>query len=417
MPSALPIADPAPADGLITPWAAAGSAAGPGAGPTAGDVPFGVYVHVPFCRVRCGYCDFNTYTASELRGVRRDDYAGHAVREIEWAATVLDGSGVPRRPVSTVFFGGGTPTMLPASDLAMILRAIDDTWGILPGAEVTTEANPDSVDAASLETLRAGGFNRISYGMQSAVPHVLATLDRTHDPLRVPVVVDLAKQQGLDVSLDLIYSTPGESLADWRTSLDVAIACEPDHVSAYSLIVEDGTAMGRMVARGELPAPDDDLAADMYELADQVLGDAGYSWYEVSNWARGDAHASRHNLSYWKGHDWWGVGPGAHSAVAGTRWWNVKHPAAYANRVLSGESPAAGRETIDDETRYVERLLLAARVRGELATSEIRQEARGRVAGLIARGLVDGSAAVRGRIDLTLQGRLLADAVVRELLD
>jgi putative oxygen-independent coproporphyrinogen III oxidase len=417
MPSALPIADPAPADGLITPWAAAGSAAGPGAGPTAGDVPFGVYVHVPFCRVRCGYCDFNTYTASELRGVRRDDYAGHAVREIEWAATVLDRSGVPRRPVSTVFFGGGTPTMLPASDLAMILRAIDDTWGILPGAEVTTEANPDSVDAASLETLRAGGFNRISYGMQSAVPHVLATLDRTHDPLRVPVVVDLAKQQGLDVSLDLIYSTPGESLADWRTSLDAAIACEPDHVSAYSLIVEDGTAMGRMVARGELPAPDDDLAADMYELADQVLGNAGYSWYEVSNWARGDAHASRHNLSYWKGHDWWGVGPGAHSAVAGTRWWNVKHPAAYANRVLSGESPAAGRETIDDETRYVERLLLAARVRGELATSEIRQESRGRVAGLIARGLVDGSAAVRGRIDLTLQGRLLADAVVRELLD
>lgn len=417
MPSALPIADPAPADGLITPWAAAGSTAGPGAAPAAGDVPFGVYVHVPFCRVRCGYCDFNTYTASELRGVRRDDYAGHAVREIEWAATVLDRSGVPRRPVSTVFFGGGTPTMLPASDLAMILRAIDDTWGILPGAEVTTEANPDSVDATSLQTLREGGFNRISYGMQSAVPHVLATLDRTHDPLRVPVVVDLAKQQGLDVSLDLIYSTPGESLNDWRTSLDSAIACEPDHVSAYSLIVEDGTAMGRMVARGELPAPDDDLAADMYELADQVLGDAGYSWYEVSNWARGDAHASRHNLSYWKGHDWWGVGPGAHSAVAGTRWWNVKHPAAYANRVLSGESPAAGRETIDDETRYVERLLLAARVRGELATSEIRQEARGRVAGLIARGLVDGSAAVRGRIDLTLQGRLLADAVVRELLD
>lgn len=417
MPSALPIADPAPADGLITPCAAAGSTAGPGAAPAAGDVPFGVYVHVPFCRVRCGYCDFNTYTASELRGVRRDDYAGHAVREIEWAATVLDRSGVPRRPVSTVFFGGGTPTMLPASDLAMILRAIDDTWGILPGAEVTTEANPDSVDASSLQTLREGGFNRISYGMQSAVPHVLATLDRTHDPLRVPVVVDLAKQQGLDVSLDLIYSTPGESLADWRTSLDAALACAPDHVSAYSLIVEDGTAMGRMVARGELPAPDDDLAADMYELADQVLGDAGYSWYEVSNWARGDAHASRHNLSYWKGHDWWGVGPGAHSAVAGTRWWNVKHPAAYANRVLSGASPAAGREVIDDETRYVERLLLAARVRGELATSEIRQEARGRVAGLIARGLLDGSAAVRGRIDLTLQGRLLADAVVRELLD
>ncbi|MDR6572636.1 oxygen-independent coproporphyrinogen-3 oxidase [Curtobacterium sp. 320] len=405
MPSALPIADPAPADGLLSPAA------------SAGDVPFGVYVHVPFCRVRCGYCDFNTYTASELRGVRRDDYAGHAVQEIRFAADVLDRSGVPRRPASTVFFGGGTPTMLPASDLVMILRAIDDTWGILPGAEVTTEANPDSVDESSLATLRAGGFTRVSYGMQSAVPHVLATLDRTHDPERVPLVVDAAKQQGLDVSLDLIYSTPGESLDDWRTSLDAALACAPDHVSAYSLIVEDGTAMGRMVARGELPAPDDDLAADMYELADQVLGDAGYSWYEVSNWSRGDHHASRHNLSYWKGHDWWGVGPGAHSAVAGTRWWNVKHPAAYANRVLQGESPAAGRETLDDETRYVERVLLAARVRGELATSELGQEARGRVAGLIARGLVDGSAAVRGRIELTLRGRLLADAVVRELLD
>jgi oxygen-independent coproporphyrinogen-3 oxidase len=410
MPSALPIADPAPADGLLSP------------GPGAGDVPFGVYVHVPFCRVRCGYCDFNTYTASELRGVRRDDYAVHAVREIEWAAEVLDRSGVPRRPVSTVFFGGGTPTMLPASDLAMILRAIDDTWGILPGAEVTTEANPDSVDASALATLRAGGFNRVSYGMQSAVPHVLATLDRTHDPLRVPQVVDLAKQQGLDVSLDLIYSTPGESLDDWRASLDAAIACEPDHVSAYSLIVEDGTAMGRAVKRGALPAPDDDLAADMYELADQVLGDAGYGWYEVSNWARGDEHVSRHNLSYWKGHDWWGIGPGAHSSVAGTRWWNVKHPAAYANRVLAAESPAAGRETLDDETRYVERLLLAARVRGELRTDEIRQEARGRVAGLIARGLVDGRSALGtagrpGRLELTLQGRLLADAVVRDLLD
>ncbi|MBT2503945.1 radical SAM family heme chaperone HemW [Curtobacterium sp. ISL-83] len=405
MPSALPIADPAPRDGLITP------------GPDAGAVPFGVYVHVPFCRVRCGYCDFNTYTASELRGVRRDDYAGHAVREIEWAATVLDRSGVPRRPVSTVFFGGGTPTMLPASDLVMILRAIDDTWGILPGAEITTEANPDSVDAESIATLQRGGFTRMSYGMQSAVPHVLATLDRTHDPLRVPVVVDLAKQQGLDVSLDLIYSTPGESLADWRTSLDAAVACAPDHVSAYSLIVEDGTAMGRAVSRGELPAPDDDLAADMYDLADEVFGAAGYSWYEVSNWSRGPEHASRHNLSYWKGHDWWGVGPGAHSSVAGTRWWNVKHPAPYANRVLDRVSPAAGRETLDAETRYVERVLLAARVRGELTTSELRQEARGRVAGLIARGLVDGSAAVRGRIDLTRTGRLLADAVVRELLD
>jgi oxygen-independent coproporphyrinogen-3 oxidase len=405
MPSALPIADPAPADGLLVP------------GPDAGAVPFGVYVHVPFCRVRCGYCDFNTYTASELRGVRRDDYAGHALAEIRFAASVLERSGVPARPVSTVFFGGGTPTMLPASDLVMILDAIRTTWGILPGAEITTEANPDSVDADALHALAEGGFTRVSFGMQSAVPHVLRTLDRTHDPERVPLVVDAARAEGLDVSLDLIYSTPGESLDDWRRSLDAAIGYGPDHVSAYSLIVEDGTAMGRAVSRGELPAPDDDLAADMYELADEVLADAGYGWYEVSNWARGDEHASRHNLSYWKGHDWWGVGPGAHSAVAGTRWWNVKHPAAYAGRVLEGVSPAAGRETLDAETRYVERVLLAARVRGELGTAELRPEARERVAGLIGRGLVDGRAALAGRIELTRSGRLLADAVVRDLLD
>jgi oxygen-independent coproporphyrinogen-3 oxidase len=404
MPSALPIADPAPSDGLIVPRDGVG------------DVPFGVYVHVPFCRVRCGYCDFNTYTASELRGVRRDDYAGHAVREIEFARSVLDRSGVPPRPVSTVFFGGGTPTMLPASDLVMILKAIDDTWGILPGAEITTEANPDSVDEDAVSTLAEGGFTRMSYGMQSAVPHVLQTLDRTHDPDRVPMVVALAKAQSLDVSLDLIYSTPGESLDDWRTSLDAAVACEPDHLSAYSLIVEDGTAMGRAVSRGELPAPDDDLAADMYELADQVLGDAGYSWYEVSNWARGPLHASRHNLSYWKSYDWWGVGPGAHSSVGGTRWWNVKHPAAYASRVLADVSPAAGRETIDDETSYVERVMLAIRVRGELPVSALRAPARQQVAGLIARGLLDGRAALGGVLELTLQGRLLADAVVRDLL-
>ncbi|MFZ7087807.1 radical SAM family heme chaperone HemW [Curtobacterium sp. RRHDQ10] len=405
MPSALPIADPAPADGLVTPV--------DGLAP----VPFGVYVHVPFCRVRCGYCDFNTYTASELRGVRRDDYAGHALRELAFARQTLERSGVAPRPVSTVFFGGGTPTMLPAEDLVAVLRAIDDTWGILPDAEVTTEANPDSVDADALATLHRGGFTRISFGMQSAVPHVLATLDRTHDPDRVPLVVRAAREEGLDVSLDLIYSTPGESLADWQTSLDAAIACEPDHVSAYALIVEDGTKMGRDVAKGILPAPDDDVAADMYEAADARLGAAGYGWYEVSNWARGDEHASRHNLSYWKGHDWWGVGPGAHSSVAGTRWWNVKHPAAYADRVLADVSPAAGRETLDAETRYVERVLLAARVRGELRTSELRDPARERIGGLIARGLVDGRAALAGRIDLTLTGRLLADAVVRELLD
>ena len=405
MPSALPIADPAPADGHIDPR------------PGAGAVPFGVYVHVPFCRVRCGYCDFNTYTAQELRGVRRDDYAGHVLRELEFAARVLDRSGLPPRPVSTVFFGGGTPTMLPAADLGMVLRRIDTLWGLEAGAEITTEANPDSVDRNAMSELASSGFTRMSFGMQSAVPRVLATLDRTHEPERVPIVVGEAKALGLDVSLDLIYSTPGESLADWETSLEAAIACSPDHISAYSLIVEEGTALGRDVARGVIEPPDDDLAADMYELADERLERAGYSWYEVSNWARGPEHASRHNLAYWRSHDWWGAGPGAHSSVGGTRWWNVKHPAAYAAAVLDDRSPAAGREVLSAETRIVERVLLATRVRGELRLAELSSDARERIAGLIGRGLVDGRAALGGLLVLTLRGRLLADAVVRELLD
>jgi coproporphyrinogen III oxidase-like Fe-S oxidoreductase len=425
MPSALPIADPAPLDGLLPASVVEGADAR----------NLGVYIHVPFCRVRCGYCDFNTYTSDELRGAKRDDYASQAVAEIHKAEHVLARVGLPARAVSTVFFGGGTPTLLPASDLARLLGTVVDAWGLEPGAEVTTEANPDSVDLDYLLALKAAGFTRVSFGMQSAVPRVLATLERTHDPERVPLVVEWAREAGLDVSLDLIYGTPGESLADWRASLDHAIAQQPDHISAYALIVEDGTKLARQIRRGEVAQPDDDLAADMYELADAVLADAGYRWYEVSNWARASAvagpiesqspefhqgdgaeHRSRHNLAYWQGHDWWGVGPGAHSHVGGVRWWNVKHPAAYADRIAAGQSPAAGRETLDDETRRVERVLLAVRIREGLALNELTAEGRTAVAGLIADELVDARAAFAGRIQLTLRGRLLADAVVRRLL-
>jgi putative oxygen-independent coproporphyrinogen III oxidase len=406
MPSALPLADPAPLDGLLPPSVAEG----------ASTRNLGVYLHVPFCRVRCGYCDFNTYTAAEVRGVRQSDYASEAVAEVTLAGTVLAASGAPARPASTVFFGGGTPTLLPANDLARMLGAVRDTFGLLPGAEVTTEANPDSVDAAYLERLAEAGFTRVSFGMQSAVPHVLATLERTHDPERIPHVVRWARDAGLQVSLDLIYGTPGESLDDWRASVDQALAQQPDHVSAYSLIVEPGTKMARQIKRGEVAEPDEDLQADMYELADALLADAGYEWYEVSNWAR-EGRVSRHNLAYWQGHDWWGVGPGAHSHVGGVRWWNVKHPAAYADRMHAGVSPAAGRETLDAETREVERVLLATRVRGGLETATLTAAARTAVAGLIADGLVEPAAALRGSIVLTLQGRLLADAVVRRLLD
>ena len=412
MPSALPLADAAPADGALPASVVVGAA----------ERNFGVYLHVPFCRVRCGYCDFNTYTSDELRGAKRTDYAGQAIAELALARDILRRAELPDRPASTVFFGGGTPTMLPVTDLAAMLAAVADTWGLVHRAEITTEANPDSVDATYLRSLADAGFTRVSFGMQSAVPHVLATLERTHDPERVPLVVEWAREAGLEVSLDLIYGTPGESLDDWRASLEHAIAQHPDHLSAYSLIVEDGTKLARQIRRGEVAQPDEDLQADMYELADALLGAAGYGWYEVSNWSRefsGDftEHRSRHNLAYWQGHDWWGIGPGAHSHVGGVRWWNVKHPAAYADRIGAGLSPAAGRETLDDETRRVESVLLGTRIRDGLVIAQLSPSSRTAIAGLIGNGLVDGASAIRGSLVLTLRGRLLADAVVRRLLE
>ena len=405
MPSALPIADPAPLDGSLPASVRVGVEAR----------RLGVYLHVPFCRVRCGYCDFNTYTSDELRGARRADFAGQAAAELRLADAVLRRAGLPAREASTVFFGGGTPTLLPAADLAAMLEAVRESVGLAADAEVTTEANPDSVDAAYLLRLREAGFTRVSFGMQSAVPRVLATLDRTHDPDRIPLVVRWAREAGLQVSLDLIYGTPGERLDDWRASLEAVLREAPDHVSAYALIVEDGTKLAARIRRGELPAPSDDLQADQYELADRMLADAGYEWYEVSNWARSSQHRSTHNLAYWQGHDWWGVGPGAHSHVGGVRWWNVKHPAAYADRIAAGHSPAAGRETLDDDARRLETVLLGVRLRDGLPIHGL--PGRAAVAGLIADGLVDAAAAFAGRIRLTLRGRLLADAVVRRLTE
>ncbi|QDG63428.1 radical SAM family heme chaperone HemW [Pseudarthrobacter sp. NIBRBAC000502771] len=407
MPSTLPLGDPAPSDGLLPAQAADGAAAR----------AFGLYVHIPFCAVRCGYCDFNTYTATELGGgASQDAYAQTAVSEVSLAARVMTRSGLPERKLSTVFFGGGTPTLLPADDLALILRAAIDRWGIEDGAEVTTEANPDSVTPESLAVLKEAGFTRVSFGMQSAVPHVLKVLDRTHTPSRVPQVVQWAREAGLDVSLDLIYGTPGESLADWRHSLETALSYQPDHISAYALIVEDGTKLAAQMRRGEVPGIDDDDHADKYELADQLITDAGLGWYEVSNWARSPEHACRHNLAYWRGDDWWGIGPGAHSHVGGVRWWNVKHPSAYANRLSQGHSPAAGRETLDAGTRNMERVMLEARLQSGLEVSALSAGGRHQVAGLIADGLVEPAAAFKGRLVLTLKGRLLADAVVRRVL-
>jgi oxygen-independent coproporphyrinogen-3 oxidase len=375
---------------------------------------FGVYIHVPFCRVRCGYCDFNTYTAEELRGTRRDDYPGSVREEIALARGVLNGLG-PLRPAQTVFFGGGTPTLLPGDALATMLDGVRDTFGIAPDAEVTVEANPDTVTDALAVRLAAAGVTRLSIGMQSAVPEVLATLDRTHQLANVATAVRAARAAGLDVSVDLIYGAPGETLDQWRESVETALALGTDHLSAYALIVEEGTPLARRIRRGELHAPSDDLQADMYELVDELAAQAGLEWYEVSNWARGDAHRSRHNLAYWRGTDWWGFGPGAHSHVGGVRWWNVKHPAAYAQRLAAGHSPAAAREVPDAEATHLERVLLRSRIREGLDLDELSMDGRESVAQLIADGLVDPAAAIHGRIVLSRTGRLLADAVVRAL--
>ncbi|RBO72370.1 MULTISPECIES: radical SAM family heme chaperone HemW [unclassified Microbacterium] len=401
----LPLGDPAPADGRL-----------PADLRIDEHVPFSAYLHIPFCTVRCGYCDFNTYTSTELRGAKQEDYASTLIAEIALARRVLDDAGA-LRPMDTVFFGGGTPTLLPAGDLARMLGAATDAFGLAAGAEVTVEANPDTVTPEVAHTLARAGVTRMSVGMQSAVPHVLAALDRTHRPENVRTAVAAAKDAGLAVSVDLIYGAPGESLADWQASLDAALALEPDHISAYALIIEDGTKLARQIRRGEVPTPDDDLQADMYELADGRLAAGGFDWYEVSNWARTPDRRSRHNLAYWRGNDWWGFGPGAHSHVAGLRWWNVKHPAAYAQRLAASESPAAGTERPDDDSRTLERILLLSRIREGIAIDEVPRANRSRVAGLIADGLVEPLAALQGRVQLTLRGRLLADAVVRELTD
>jgi oxygen-independent coproporphyrinogen-3 oxidase len=405
MPSTLPDGDPAPPGGELPDTALE----------RIGDSDFGVYIHVPFCATRCGYCDFNTYTAVELGGgASQASYADTAVAELDLARRVL---GDRTRAVSTVFFGGGTPTLLPAADLVRLLHHVDGMFGLAADAEITTEANPESVTPHSLATLRAGGFTRVSFGMQSVIPHVLETLDRRHTPGRAAAAVAEARAAGFEqVSLDLIYGTPGESDDDWRASLAAAIDTGVDHVSAYSLIVEPGTRLAARVSRGELPMTDDDVLADRYEIADEQFETAGLQWYEVSNWARGPAAQARHNLLYWTGGDWWGIGPGAHSHVAGIRWWNVKHPRDYAARLAEAESPAAARETLTDRQRAVERIMLALRVRSGLPLASLG--AGGQLAGrdAVDRGLLDPDAHEDGRAVLTRRGRLLADAVVRDLL-
>jgi oxygen-independent coproporphyrinogen-3 oxidase len=363
---------------------------------------------------RCGYCDFNTYTAAELGpGAARESYADTVLAEIRLARRVL---GDVDLPVRTLFVGGGTPTLLPPGDLGRVIDAIRAEFGFADSAEITTEANPETVDAASLHGLRAAGFTRVSYGMQSVRPHVLRVLDRTHTPERVPRVVRWAREAGFEhVNLDLIYGTPGESDDDWRASIEAVLAAGVDHVSAYALILEAGTRLAARVRRGELAAPDDDVMADRYLMVDEMLGAHGFAWYEISNWAAGPDARCRHNVLYWTGADWWGAGPGAHSHVGGTRWWNVKHPAVYAARLAAGGSPAHAREVLADADRRIERIMLELRL-AEGCPLDLLDEAGEKAAErAVADGLLDAGAHRRGRAVLTVRGRLLADAVVRDL--
>lgn len=387
-----PEGSPAPADGSLSEVALE----------TLSSADFGVYVHVPFCTTRCGYCDFTTYTPSELEGTGTDisSWLEGVRRELDLADRVLGG----RPPVRTVFLGGGTPSLLSPAQVEQVLQWV----GAAPGAEVTMEANPESTTAESLAGYAAAGVNRMSFGMQSAASHVLKALQRKHSPGRVAEVVGWARDAGIArISVDLIYGAHGETAEDWQESLDAAVALDIDHLSAYALVVEDGTALGREVRSGVVPAPDDDVLADRYEVAERVLVDAGFSWYEISSWARSPEQECAHNRLYWSPTGaWWGVGPGAHSHVGGTRWWNVKNPRTWRELLAAGGSPAAGRDVLSADARELERIMLGLRVREGLAAEGLR------TGDLVDRGLIVHSG---GRISLTLEGRLLADAVVRQL--
>lgn len=377
----------------------------------AGGRPLSFYLHIPFCTHRCGYCDFNTYALSAMGPQARQEWATAAHAEIDLARRVLPGD-IPA--ASTIFFGGGTPSLIAPDVLGGLIAHIRADFSLADGAEVTMEANPETLEPARLAAFRRAGINRLSIGMQSASPRVLCILERAHTPGRAVEAVSMAHRAGFDeVSLDLIYGTPGEDLDDWRASLEAAIAVGPEHLSAYALVIEPDTAMGRRLAAGQIDAVDDDLQADMYLAAEKILVGAGYVNYEISNWAR-PGHLARHNMAYWLGDHWWGIGPGAHSHIAGMRWWNVKHPARYVQALADGVSPGEAMEVLDTGQRRIERVLLETRLARGLGLDVLTGSERARLPGLVSRGLI---CLDRDRIVLTLAGRLLADRVIADLLD
>ncbi|HEY3293652.1 MAG TPA: radical SAM family heme chaperone HemW, partial [Candidatus Nanopelagicaceae bacterium] len=338
-------------------------------------------------------------------------YIDAVLREVDIAY-----SKAPNASVPTIFFGGGTPSLLPARDLGRVISAIREKWNVVSNAEITLEANPDSVDAAKLLELRNAGFNRISFGMQSAVPHVLKVLDRTHNPENIAKVVSAARDAGFEsISLDLIYGTPGESLEDFRTSVSTALSLGIDHISAYALIVESGTKLAAQIKRGELAMPNDDLMADMYLLVDELCESAGLSWYELSNWSKPN-HEARHNIAYWRNANWWGLGPGAHSHLDGLRWWNMKHPTAYKNALFAGQSPLQESEELSDQQKSDESIMLSIRMRGGISLADLSPAQTERVAEYRGSGHLDPIMWEKGTLQLTPNGRLIADRIVRELV-
>jgi len=382
--------------------------------------PLSFYIHIPYCIRRCGYCDFNTYTPSELKDGEASvakvsqGYVDAAIIEINQAFSFFKDKN-QARTIETIFFGGGTPTLLPAADLARILDELREKFGFSENIEITIEANPDSVSAVDLKNLRTAGMNRVSFGMQSAKTHVLATLDRTHNPARVSEVVNEAIEAGFEhVSLDLIYGVPGESIDDWKESVTAALSLPIDHLSAYALIVEEGTKLGAQVRRGDVVMPPDDETADKYLLVDELATKAGMNWYEVSNWSLNGGEA-RHNMAYWHSNDWWGIGAGAHSHVQGVRWWNVKHPTTYISKLISGESPLLENETLTKEQMRFEEILLRIRLSSGLPLDFFTETELVILNTYFAQGHLEEMAWQSGQLKLSISGRLLADQIVRAL--
>ena len=370
------------------------------------------YVHIPYCIKRCGYCDFNTYTPSELQDgatleIVSNDYIDAVLKELEAA---------PLDEVPTIFFGGGTPSLLPADDLGRVISAIKHRNGLSTDCEITLEANPDSVSAEKLNRYIEVGFNRISFGMQSAKPHVLAALDRTHNPDNLYQVTQWASEVGFkEISVDLIYGTPGESKADWQKTIDTALSLPITHISAYALIIEEGTKLAAQIKRGEVGPVDDDLTAEKYLMADNAFTKFGFDWYELSNWSKPNSE-SKHNLAYWLGHNWWGAGPGAHSHINGKRFWNVKHPNLYKQKIDAGEAPVADSEDLQESQIESERLMLSIRLPSGVEKSTLNEKQILDLSGYVKSGHLDEGNWDNGRAALTLEGRLIADRIVREIL-